>query len=406
MREAALAGVKVADFSWVLAGPTVGRALADHGATVVRVESARRVDLARALSPFTDGESRPDNSALASDLNAGKLGLALDLAIPEAREVARKLCDWADIVLESFSPGTMKAWGLDYDSLRRSNPGLIMLSTTLMGNFGPLSKLAGFGSAGSCLSGIHNVTGWPDMVPTGYCGPYTDFVAPKFSLIGLLAALDRRARTGEGAYIDLSQVEAGLQYMALEILEYSTSGSVASRQGNADPALCPNEVYACAARDQRERYVAISIRTQADWKALIDVLALSGIDDLIDVGLEARKAHRERIDAAIARAVADEPAERLEERLQKAGIPAYVALHGSELPRDPQLRERNHFIAVEHPRRGPTYVESTRIQLSQTPARPRGAGPDIGEHQTMVLQEILEIPEDVIRSYRQAGAFF
>jgi benzylsuccinate CoA-transferase BbsF subunit len=399
-----LAGLKVADFSWVLAGPTVGRTLADYGATVVKVESAGRPDLARFLSPFKDGKVDPDYSGQAGDINAGKLGLALDLAQPEARKVARKVVDWADIVLESFSPGTMQKWGLDYDTLRQSKPDLIMLSTCLMGNFGPLSKIAGFGSAGSCLSGIHHVTGWPDMVPTGYSGPYTDFVAPKLSLVALLAALDRRSRSGEGCYIDLSQVETGLHFMSLELLEYSSTGAVAARKGNADPVLYPNDVYPCLGSDGQERFVALSVRDQRDWTMLLEALALSGLQDLAEADMTERLAHKQRIDAAIAAAVAKLTPEDVEERLQKVGVPAYTVLIGPDLLHDPQIEERRHFLQVEHPRRGASFVESTRIHLSRTLAQPQSAAPDIGEHETLILQDILGLSSEEIGSLRHAGA--
>ena len=405
MRRLPMEGVKVADFSWVLAGPSVGRMLADFGATVVRVESAKRVDLARSLSPFTNGEARPDNSALASDVNAGKLGLALDLAHPAAQDVARKLTDWADIAVESFSPGTMEKWGLNYANLVKTNPDLIMLSTCLLGNTGPFSRMAGFGSAGACMSGIHYVTGWPDLFPTGFSGPYTDFVAPRFSLIGILAALDRRRRTGEGAYIDLSQTEAGLQFVALELADYFRNGRVAARCGNDDVRLAPNNVYVCRnAPDGSSRFVAITVRSQPEWTVLYNVLGLQGIDDLGAADTDERLRQRRRIDDAIAAATRDAKAEDVEAMLQSAGVPAYTVLTSIDLPHDAQLQARNHFIKVSHPRRGSTYVESTRILLSETPGAPRGAGPDVGEHDDYVLRELLGLTEPEISDLRETGA--
>ena len=149
-----LAGLKVADFSWVVAGPVVGRALADFGATVVRVESSRRVETARMMQPFYDGVAGSENSALYGTCNAGKLGVSLDLATDEGREVARDIARWADVVVESFSPGQVRKWGLDYDTLRADNPSVIMLSTSLMGQTGPSAKLAGYGNIGASMSGL------------------------------------------------------------------------------------------------------------------------------------------------------------------------------------------------------------------------------------------------------------
>ena len=146
-RDLPLAGVKVLDFTWVMVGPMGIRYLADYGATVVHVESATRVDTARSLQPFKDGRPGSERSALYQNFNAGKLGITLNLARPEARAVALRLAQWADIVAESYSPKAMRAWGLSYEEIRRVNPGAIMLSTSLNGQTGPHAAMAGFGFA-------------------------------------------------------------------------------------------------------------------------------------------------------------------------------------------------------------------------------------------------------------------
>lgn len=401
-----LEGLKVADFSWVLAGPSVGRVLADYGATVVHVESRRRVDLARSLSPFVNGEMTLETSAFAGDVNAGKLGLALDLSVPAAQPVAAALVDWADVVVESFTPGTMRKWGLDYAAVSSRRSDLVMVSTCLMGNAGPLAPLAGYGSGGSALGGIHYVTGWPDKPPTGFTGPYTDMVAPRFALIALLAALERRRRTGEGAYIDISQAAAGLQFMGLEFAQFATHGHVAERAGNTDPILFPNDTYPCAdaVGDKSARYIAISVRSDEEWRALHEFLALEGVDDLKQASLKARFAAAERIDEAIAAATARLSAAEVQARLQARSIAAHIVLTGDDLPVDPQLVARDQFIPVDHPRRGRSYVESTRIRLSRTPGRPERAGPDIGEHEEPILIDLLGFSPAAVSALRASGA--
>ena len=152
-----LAGLKVLDLSWVVAGPVIGRALADFGATVVRVESSTRVETARHVPPFYGGVPDPRNAALYVTWNCGKLGVTADLSTERGREVARRLADWSDVVLESFSPGQMQRWGLDYASLSADHPDLIMLSTALMGQTGPDARLAGYGNIGAALSGFQNI---------------------------------------------------------------------------------------------------------------------------------------------------------------------------------------------------------------------------------------------------------
>ena len=193
-----LEGLKVLDLAWVVAGPVIGRTLADYGATVVRVETRKRVDTSRVMGPFPDGRMDVQQSALFENCNAGKLGLTLDLASPGGQQVARDLARWADVVVESFSPGQMRRWGLDYEALSADHPDLIMLSTSLMGQTGPYAQFAGYGNIGAAMAGFQQLVGWPGELPVGPFGPYTDYVGPRFSIVALLAALDHRRRTGEG----------------------------------------------------------------------------------------------------------------------------------------------------------------------------------------------------------------
>ncbi len=189
--------LKVLDLAWVVAGPLIGRTLADYGATVIRVESAKRIDTARVMGPFPGGKMDVQQSALYENCNAGKLGLALDLSSPQGQEIIRKLAEWADVVVESFSPGQMKRWGLGYETLRERNPDLIMLSTSLMGQSGPYSSFAGYGNVGAAMAGFQHLVGEAGALPIGPFGPYTDYIGPRFSIVTLLAALDQRERTAD-----------------------------------------------------------------------------------------------------------------------------------------------------------------------------------------------------------------
>ena len=163
-----LSDVKVLDFMWVLAGPGITRSMADYGATVIRIESTNRVDPTRTVGPFKDNNTGAEYSALFGNNNAGKLGLSLDLTKPEARAVVFDLVRWADVVTESFSPKAMRAWGFDYESLRAVKPDIIMLSSCLMGQTGPLARFAGFGNLAAALCGFYNLVGWPDRSPRSF----------------------------------------------------------------------------------------------------------------------------------------------------------------------------------------------------------------------------------------------
>ena len=172
------------------------------------------------------GEFGIETSGLFMNLNAGKLGVTLDLGDERGRQIFHDLVRWADVVTESFSPKAMRAWGLDYPALKQIKPDIIMVSSCLMGQTGPFSKFAGYGNLAAAISGFGNMCGWPDRAPAGPYGSYTDCVAPRFTISSILAALEFRRRTGRGQHIDISQAEASMTFLAPAILEYTANGFV------------------------------------------------------------------------------------------------------------------------------------------------------------------------------------
>src|SRR5215475_9063751 len=264
-----LADVKILDLMWVMAGPAGTRILADYGATLVRVESSKRIDTARTLQPFHNRKPGPDSSALYQNLNTGKLGLSLDLNNEKAREVVRDLVRWADVVTESFSPRAMRGWGLDYESLRQLKPDIIMLSSCLMGQTGPWAQFAGFGNLAAAISGFFNLVSWPDRPPAGPFSAYTDYVAPRFTALSILAALEHRRQTGQGQYIDQSQAEASLHFLTPAILDYTVNGRIQEKMGNHDLSLAPHGVYPAVGKD---RWIVLAIQTEQQWQALCSVM--------------------------------------------------------------------------------------------------------------------------------------
>jgi len=243
MSAAPLADVKVLDFMWVIAGPSATRVLGDYGATVVRVESTRRIDTARTLAPFHGGRPGAERSALFHNANSNKRMLTLDPTNPAGRAVVLDLVRWADVVTESFAPGVMHRWGLDYATLRTVRPDVVMLGTCLMGQTGPWASFAGYGNLAAAIAGFSNLGGWPDRPPAGPFSAYTDYVSPRFTAAVILAALEHRRRTGEGQYVDLSQAEASLHFLGPALLDYVVNGRVWPRHGNRDPDMAPHGVY-------------------------------------------------------------------------------------------------------------------------------------------------------------------
>ena len=401
-RNAPLAGVKVLDFMWVMAGPAGSRYLADYGATHVKVESALRVETARTLQPFKDGVPGPERSGIFHNCNAGKLGLALNLAVPEARQLALRLVKWADVVLESYSPRAMKAWGLDYESLRLANPDVIMLSSCLNGQTGPQAMLAGFGTMGAQLAGFGALVGWPDRPPAGPFGAYTDYVAPRFTAAAILAALDHRRRTGEGQYIDLSQSESSLHFIAPAFLDYTVNGRVATRAGNTSPHFSPHGVFPAEGDD---RWVAIVAETEAQWKALCAATGNPAwASDVRFITNAERIAHRDAIEEAISAWTRTRSVGEIEALLQASGVPAHRVTTGADAFEDSQLEHRGHFVYVDHAELGTVPVENSRFIMSGTPAHIAGPGPTYGQHNDHVLRELLGMDDEEIFELIAAGA--
>ncbi|MGR3320405.1 MAG: CoA transferase [Pseudooceanicola sp.] len=402
--ERPLEGIKVLDLAWVVAGPMIGRNMADFGATVVRVESSKRVETARMLGPFPGGEVDKMRSGQFENCNTGKLGLSLDLGSEEARAVLLDLVEWADVVVESFAPGQMKRWGLNYEELAKRNPSIIMLSTSLMGQTGPWSKLAGFGNIGGAMSGYQQLVGPEGGLPVGPYGPYTDYVGPRFGLVALLAALDHRERTGEGGWMDVGQAETGMQGMADRFADFEINGVVAECMGNRDPVMAPNQVYACKKHGYDDRWVAITCRDDAEWARLAQEVG-GAMTDPKYATLEGRKAHEVEIDEALAAWCSTQESTDVEARLQALRIPAHIAASADDFHADEQVSKIwEHFIYIDRGNGEKSPVEACRWHLSRTPAQPPRASPDYGRDNDFVLNEILGYDGARVTSLDKAGA--
>jgi len=397
-----LADVKILDLMWVMAGPAGTRILADYGATIIRVESSQRIDTARTIQPFHGRKPGSDSSALFQNMNTGKLGITLDLNKEAGRAVVRDLVRWADVVTESFSPKAMRTWGLDYESLRQIKPDIIMLSSCLMGQTGPMAKFAGFGNLAAAISGFFNLTGWPDRPPAGPFGAYTDYVAPRFTAVAILAALDHRRRTGQGQYIDQSQAESTLHFLGPAILDYTANGGIQGPMGNRDLCMAPHGVYPAAGKD---RWVAIAVETEEQWQSLCDIMQRPDLlHDERFATRAARLRHQDELDTQLAEWTKQQEPFQAETILQARSIPASAVSTLHELHHDPQLVHRHHFVQLDHPTHGTTTVEGSRFQLSRTPAQITRSAPTLGRDNQYVLGTILGYSEEQITELVAAGA--
>ncbi|MDX1383608.1 MAG: CoA transferase [Thermoanaerobaculia bacterium] len=393
-------GIRVADFAWVVAGPTISKALADHGATVVRVESAKRPDLARKLPPFKDEVDGLNRSQWAGMFNTSKRSLALDLGSPEGLAVARRLANWADVVIDSFSPGTMDRFGLGWGTLSAERDDLIMLSTSLFASGGPLTPYVGFGQQAAAMVGLHAPTGWPDRAPAGPYGPYTDVIAPKFGITALAAAILERRRTGRGRRIELAQAETGIRFIEPLFLDEAVNGRTATARGMDSDTACPHGVYATRGT---ERYVAIGVETAEHWRRLREVAPLAAFSDPALECLEHRLAARDRIEAAVGDWCRGVDARELEGLLVAAGVPASVVQRPTDLYADPQLEHRGFREVHEHAELGPMPYDAFATRFSAKRRMLHGPTPCLGEHTDEVLRDLLGYASEEIEALRAAG---
>lgn len=402
MPEKALEGVKVADFTWVGVGPVTTKYLADHGATVVRVESTTRTDILRRLPPYKDEEPGVDRSGFFANFNTNKWGLTLNLSTPKGIQVAKRLIAWADIVAENFSPGAMGKWGLDYESVKKIKADIIYYSASSQGQGGPHGRMRGFGDTLVSLTGLTHITGWPDVAPTPPHGAYTDFIAPRFGAVSILAALDYRRRTGKGQHLDLSQLETALQFIGPLILDCSVNGRIFDRVGNSDPYAAPHGAYPCQGED---RWCVIAVYTDEEWNALCKVMGNPpwSRDDKFST-LSMRKENQEELDKLIGGWSKDYTPEQVMQTLQKEGVAAGVVQRPSDLFSDPQLAHRRHFVVLNHREIGPHAYDGIPFHLSETPGELARAAPCIGQDNEYVLKEILGMSDEEVAELVVTGA--
>jgi benzylsuccinate CoA-transferase BbsF subunit len=380
-------GLHVLELGAGAAGPVATRYFADHGATVVRVESARRPDFLRLIHLKPGDPHGLDGSHMFVLMNPNKKSVSIDLSKPEGIALVKRLVAWADVVSENFSPKAMAAWGLDYESLRAIRPDLVMVSSCLFGQTGPERMYPGFGGQGSALAGFNHLTGWPDRAGVGPHGTITDSLSPRYVALMICAALLHRRRTGEGQYIDVSQVETGVYSLSEAIVRCSATGEVMTRAGNRAENAAPHGIYPCRGE---ERWIAIAVSCDEEWRALARALRAGDLAAEPRFATHAQRlAHADALDAALAERTRGEEPFALMERLQAAGVEAGVVQTIQDLQRDPQLAHRGHFQTLRHSALGELRFEHYGIRCADGPPRLLTPGPNLGEHNREILCEVL-----------------
>jgi crotonobetainyl-CoA:carnitine CoA-transferase CaiB-like acyl-CoA transferase len=402
-RRGVFDGLKVVDFTWAAAGPITTRHLSDYGATVVKIESTKHPDSLRVGPPFVDGKPGINRSGFFAQFNPNKLSITIDMTNPAGRGLARRLIlEWADVVVDSFTPRVMPGWGLAYADLNKTRPDLIMLSTCMQGQTGPYRDYAGFGDQGAALSGFFMLNGWPDRDPATPNGAYTDMATPHFGAAALLAALDYRARTGQGQHIDLSQIECGVHVLSPQVLDYTVRGHVPHRMANRSLRAAPHGVFPVQGEDC---WIAIACETDAHWTALVGAMGFPEWASVPDYAtLASRLADQDSLEVRVAEWTASQEGHVLQERLLSAGVPAGVVLKALDLFDDPQLVHRNHFVPLEHSEMGVWKYDELGFKLPDSPSQLHSAAPLLGQHTQVVVKDFLGCSEAEYQALLDSGA--
>ncbi|MFA5401112.1 MAG: CoA transferase [Dehalococcoidia bacterium] len=378
-----LQGIRVLDFTWMLAGPYATRLLADFGAEVIKVQSQQ-----------TATGAEDNQTGYFAAWNRNKLGITLNLSRPEARNIVIELAGKCDVVMENFTPRVMRNWGLDYTRLREANPKLVMVSLSGFGRGGLWENYAALGSTVQALSGLTGLTSYREGRPCGIGFALADHISGLYAALAALSALRRRDATGCGEHIEISELEAACSTLAPELIHLSLGGNAAGPQGN-HPARQPAAPYGCYLCKGDDSWCAIAVHDEEEWRSLCRAVgdpAWTRQSKFAD--LSGRRENSGELDRLIGEWTRTQTKREVMRILQESGVPAAAVSDASDLAADPQLCERGFFIELQHPRLGVIRADGNPIRLSATPARFRSAAPLLGADNRRVFLNLLGMDEE------------
>lgn len=409
-RSTALAGVRVCDFTGVLAGAGATRLLAAFGAQVIRVEDPVREgrwDILRGARPFKDERRGVDFGGAFNHHNVEKLGITLNLRSERGRELLRRLVAVSDVVTENFSAGTMARLGFPYEELARIRPDVVYVSNSGFGATGPYAPYRTWGPVVQAMCGLTFSSGLPDQPPAGWGYAYMDHHGANFMALAVLAALVHRNRTGRGQWVDLSCTEAGATLCGPDALDWTVNGRPQRRPGephsnrSRSPAMAPHGIYPAAGVD---RWVAIACRDDRDWVALAGAVGEPWAHDDALASRDGRLSRQDELDAHLAAWTRLRDADDVAARVRGAGVPAAaVAGPADRIDHDPATRAWGLFPTVTHTAMGEVRVDGLPVHLSRTDWVVARGAPCLGEHNELVYGELLGIDADERASLRADG---
>ena len=387
-----LHGIRVLDFTWMLAGPYATRLLADFGAEVIKVQSK-----------LTATGAEQNDTGYFANWNRNKLGITLNLGRVEARQLVLELVKKCDLVMENFTPRVMEGWGLGYQDLKLVKPDIVMVSLSGFGHSGPWRNYAALGTTVQALSGLTQLTSYDGGRPDGIGFAYADHISGLYAALAALAALRRRDHYGQGAYVDISELEAACSTLGPALLGYSVNGRAAAPAGNMAEwgQAAPHGCYRCKGED---RWCVIAVFSEEEWQSLCNVMGqpqLARQEKFSSTRLRFENA--DDLDTLIETWTVNYTSHEAMDMLQSAGVPAAAVNDAQDLVDDPQLNGRGFFIELEHPVLGLTRADGNPIRMSAAPAVYHKAAPLLGGDNRRVFIDILGMEEDKFGSYLEDG---
>jgi formyl-CoA transferase len=392
-----LKGLRVLDLSQVIAGPFAGNLFADFGAHVVKVEQPGPGDAVRMMGPFARGQSLRWPS-----LNRNKKAISLDLRHPAARPVVERLVAWADVVLESFRPGTLEKWGWGPAELRRINPRVVLVRISGYGQSGPCAYKAGYGTPATAFSGYTYLQGFPDRPPLNSPISLADLVAGLMgAMAGMMALYHRDAQRGPAQDVDVSLYEPLFRLLDALPAEYVATGRVRERQGNELAGSSPAGIY----QTKDGKWVVLVCSTERPFRRLAQAM---GRSDMIGhpkfaTNLD-RVRHRDEVEAIVTDWVSRHTYAEVQGICDEAGVPVCLVNSIADIMADPQFQARENIVTLDHPDLGPFAMPGAIPRFSETPGKLVHVGPKQGEHTRAILRGVLGMSDEEVAALEQSGA--
>jgi CoA:oxalate CoA-transferase len=391
-----LAGIRILDLSWILAGPFATMILGDLGAEVIKIERPGYGDLARLNEPFIDGES-----AIFMSLNRGKKSLTLDLQTKQGKELFLRLVKISDVIIENFVPGTMKKLGLDYETVKKENPRIIYASVSGFGQTGPYAGNRALDAVIQAAGGMMSLTGEPDGPPLRPGASVADISAGLFAVTGITAALYEREKSGLGQFLDISMLDCQVAVLENAFARYFATGKTPERTGSKSPSYS-----AFPAFKTRDGYIQVALvgGTRNQWQLFCAVIGrLDLMDDERYRTSDSRTEHYPELAPVLAEIMKSKTNDEWINELTGVGIPCGPVNDIGQASSHPQVIAREMITEIAHPRLGKLRTLNSPIRLSRTPAKIEKAAPLLGEDTGELLAGLLNLSEKEINDLKKAA---